>query len=183
MSKFKSITARWLARLGRSRSRATFVCITGSSAKSSTTKMISHILAGQAPVRSQVLTNDFSSCVETLRHIEPAHGYVVCELASGGPGKLQPMIDLVRPSVGVVTLVALEHYSVFRSLEAVAEEKGKLIECLPKSNDPVRRSNRIRRCPSLSNLSRYHCRSRRSFATAWPTLALAVKMIRKPFRA
>ena len=43
------------------------------------------------------------------------------------------MIHLLRPSVGVVTLVALEHYSAFRSLGAVAEEKGKLVEALPKS--------------------------------------------------
>lgn len=43
------------------------------------------------------------------------------------------MIDLVKPSVGVVTLVGLEHYSAFRSLDAVAEEKRKLIEALPKN--------------------------------------------------
>jgi UDP-N-acetylmuramoyl-tripeptide--D-alanyl-D-alanine ligase len=132
MGESKNKSELRLAKLGRSRSRATFVCITGSSAKSSTTEMISHILAGLAPVRSQVLKNCFADCVETLRHIEPAHRYVVCELASEGPGRLQPMIDLLRPSVGVVTLVALEHYSAFRTLEAVAAEKGKLIEGLPK---------------------------------------------------
>jgi UDP-N-acetylmuramoyl-tripeptide--D-alanyl-D-alanine ligase len=35
--------------------------------------------------------------------------------------------------VGVVTLVALEHYKAFRSLEAVAKEKQTLIEALPKN--------------------------------------------------
>lgn len=129
----KDKTESWLATLGRSRSRATFVCVTGSSAKSTTTEMLSHILAGLAPVHSQALQNGFSACVATLRSIEPAHAYVICEVASSGPGSLQPKIDLVRPSVGVVTLVALEHYRAFRSLEAVAEEKGKLIEGLPKN--------------------------------------------------
>ena len=123
----------WLARLGRGRSRATFVCVTGSSAKSSTTAMLSHILSGVAPVYAQVLDNTFLSCVDTLRSIQRAHEYVVCELASGGPGTLQPKLDLLRPSVGVVTLGALEHYTRFRSLEAVAEEKGKLVERLPKN--------------------------------------------------
>jgi hypothetical protein len=51
----------------RSRSRATFVCITGSSAKSSTTAILSHILAGLAPVYSQVPDNTLEDCVETLR--------------------------------------------------------------------------------------------------------------------
>ena len=121
----KEKNEHWLARLSRSRSRATFVCVTGSSAKSSTAEMLSHILAGWAPVQSQVLRNGFSACVETLRSIEPSHGYVVCELASGGPGTLQPMVDLMRPSVGLVTLVALEHYSAFRSLEARGGGKRK----------------------------------------------------------
>lgn len=126
-------TKVWLARLNRSRSRATFVGVTGSSAKSSTTKMLSHILSGIAPVYAQVLANTFLSCVDTLRSIRSEHEYVVSELASGGPGTLQPKIGLLRPSVGVVTLVALEHYARFRSLEAVAEEKGKLVESLPKN--------------------------------------------------
>jgi UDP-N-acetylmuramoyl-tripeptide--D-alanyl-D-alanine ligase len=43
------------------------------------------------------------------------------------------MLDLVKPSVGVVTLVALEHYTAFRSLESVAEEKRKLVESLPRT--------------------------------------------------
>jgi UDP-N-acetylmuramoyl-tripeptide--D-alanyl-D-alanine ligase len=131
-SKIDNVT-RWLAKIRRSRSRATFVCVTGSSAKSSASGMITHILSGLAPVYGQVQDNTLQDCIETLKQIGPAHSYVVCELGSGGPGTLQPKIDLVRPSVGVVTLVALEHYTAFRSVEAVAEEKGRLIEALPKN--------------------------------------------------
>ena len=43
------------------------------------------------------------------------------------------MLDVVRPTVGVVTLVALEHKSAFRTVEGVAEEKVKLVEVLPSS--------------------------------------------------
>jgi UDP-N-acetylmuramoyl-tripeptide--D-alanyl-D-alanine ligase len=43
------------------------------------------------------------------------------------------MLDLLRPSVGVVTLVGLEHYSAFRTLDAVAEEKSKLVKALPNN--------------------------------------------------
>ena len=50
-----------------------------------------------------------------------------------GPGTLRPMLNVLRPTVGVVTLVALEHKSAFRTVEAVAEEKGKLVEVLPAS--------------------------------------------------
>ena len=132
-SHIRHIIPRWQAKVGRYRSRATFVCITGSSAKSSTVGMLSHILEGLAPVHSQILANCFGTSVRTLRAISPPHRYVVCEIGSEGPGTLQRMIDLIKPSVGVVTLVGLEHYSAFRSLDVVAEEKRKLIEALPKS--------------------------------------------------
>jgi UDP-N-acetylmuramoyl-tripeptide--D-alanyl-D-alanine ligase len=95
--------------------------------------MVSHILAGLAPIHRQIVENDRRECVKTLRTTSPAHRYVVCEIGTEGPGTLQPMIDLVKPSVGVVTLVGLEHYSAFRTLDAVAEEKQKLIEALPKN--------------------------------------------------
>lgn len=41
------------------------------------------------------------------------------------------MLNLIRPSVGIVTLVALEHKSAFRKIEAIAKEKQKLVEALP----------------------------------------------------
>ena len=57
--------------------------------------------------------------------------YFVSETGSDGPGTLTPILNVLRPTVGVVTLVALEHKSTFRSIDAVVEEKGKLVEVLP----------------------------------------------------
>jgi UDP-N-acetylmuramoyl-tripeptide--D-alanyl-D-alanine ligase len=128
-----AIIRRSRARLNRYRSRATFVGITGSSGKTTTTAMLSHILAGQAPVASQVVDNQIGSQVRAMNAVSASHRHVICELGTDGPGTLQPMIDLVQPSVGVVTLVALEHFSAFRTLDAVAEEKQKLVEALPES--------------------------------------------------
>ncbi len=131
-SRIDSPIKLWLIKLGRIRSRATFICITGSSGKSTATAMLSHVLRGVAPVHAQVFRNHFRTTAMALREISSDHRFVVCEVGSDGPGTLKPMIDLVRPSVGVVTLVRLEHYSAFRKMDAVAEEKGKLIEALPK---------------------------------------------------
>lgn len=121
------------ARLNRLRSRATFIAVTGSSGKSTVTAMLAQILARVAPTCGQIMKNTLRTCIKTLIRLSPEHRYVVCEIGTGGPGQLQPQINLIRPSVGVVTLVGLEHYSAFRSLEAVAEEKAKLVEALPRS--------------------------------------------------
>ena len=132
-AKISQIVRGLQARSDRYRSGATFVCVTGSSGKTSTVGMLSHILKGQAPVLSQIIENDVKSSFKMLRAISASHRYVVCEIGAGGPGTLQPMIDLFQPSVGLVTLVGLEHYKSFRSLDAVAKEKQKLVEALPRS--------------------------------------------------
>jgi UDP-N-acetylmuramoyl-tripeptide--D-alanyl-D-alanine ligase len=125
--------SRWLTLLRRRQSDATFIGITGSSGKTTTAALLSHILSCQASVHSQVGNNALVSCVATIKSLSPAHRYVVCELGSEGPGTLQPMIELIQPSVAIATLVCLEHYSAFRGLAEVAEEKRKLIEALPKT--------------------------------------------------
>ena len=123
--------AAWRIAYARRRSCATFIAVTGSSGKTTTAVLISHILSSVAPVREQVLRNVYSFHLGSLKNSLPGDGYFVAEIGSDGPGSLQPMIDLIRPSVGVVTLVALEHKSAFRNIEGVAEEKGRLVEGLP----------------------------------------------------
>jgi aminoacyl-tRNA hydrolase len=61
------------------------------------------------------------------------------EFAAAGkelwPIELQARI--ARPQIGVVTHVGSDHLSVFRSIEAVAEEKGKLVAALPTGGTAV----------------------------------------------
>jgi UDP-N-acetylmuramoyl-tripeptide--D-alanyl-D-alanine ligase len=110
---------------------ASYIAVTESSAKSTTTALIAHILSGVAPVHLQVTKNGYHAHVKALQIAPPNHGYFVGEIGAEGPGTLKPMIDLIRPTVGVVTLVRLEHKSAFRSIDAVMQKKGRLIEALP----------------------------------------------------
>ena len=122
---------KWRAKYVRWRSRAIFIAVTGSSGKSTTVGLTSHLLSGVAPVRTQVIRSYCEAHIGALQHSPPDDGFYVGEIGTWGPGTLQPAIDLIRPSVGIVTLVALEHKSAFRTIEAVAEEKQKLVEALP----------------------------------------------------
>ncbi len=137
--------AKWIGRLRRSRrrkardaglakasarrlaSKATFVGVTGSSAKSTTVALLSHILRAGGEVGEQVEHNVLSVLSKTL--LKPlARHFVVVELGMGKPDSVRTMAELLKPDVGIVTLVGLEHYSAFRSREAVGQEKGALIE-------------------------------------------------------
>ena len=122
---------RWRAIYARRRSSANYIAVTGSSAKSTTTGLIAHILSGVAPVRARVTGNTLRFHVSSLRRPPPDDGYYVGEIGASGPTTLQPMLDLIKPNVGVVTLVRLEHKSAFRSIEGVFQEKAKLVEALP----------------------------------------------------
>lgn len=114
----------------RRRSQATFIAVTGSSAKSTTTALISHILSGAAPVQTRLVSNGYAAYIRSLQ-ARPRDGYFVGEIGAEGPDTLLPILQLMQPSVGVVTLVALEHKSAFGTVDAVATEKQRLVEALP----------------------------------------------------
>lgn len=121
------------AKRGRARSKATFIAITGSSGKSTATSLLGHLLANHGTVYSQFLANSMRSLVNTLYKRMQRAGdldYVVFEAGAHGMGTIKPMADIFRPHVAVVTMVRLEHYSSFRKIENVAEEKSTLLDAL-----------------------------------------------------
>jgi len=77
------------------------------------------------------------STAETLMQIRRQHRFVVLEMSGAKKNVLDLPIRLARPDIGVLTLIRREHYSAFRSLEAIGEEKGKLVLRLPKNGVAV----------------------------------------------
>jgi UDP-N-acetylmuramoyl-tripeptide--D-alanyl-D-alanine ligase len=62
---------------------------------------------------------------------------VIVEMGARGVGHIAELCRLARPSIGVVTRVALVHSELFGSIEAVAQGKGELIESLPADGTAV----------------------------------------------
>jgi len=149
----KNELKRNYARFKRSGSKATFIAITGSSAKSTTVALLSHILSATAKVKTQVLYNDDDSTWKTLANLRREHDYVVLEQGTSGPGDILTLARVVRPDIAIVTLVGLEHYSAFRSKEAVAKEKGSLVEALPQNGLAILNKDDPR-VVAMSNLTR-----------------------------
>ncbi|MGI9522039.1 MAG: Mur ligase family protein, partial [Hyphomicrobiaceae bacterium] len=119
------------ARFNRNRSNATFIAITGSSAKTTTSALLAHLLSGMEETHVQALDNELRDCISTLRTMSRHNRFVVCEVGATKPGSVKPMVDLLKPSIGIVTMVALEHKSSFRTCEAVQEDKQTLVSGLP----------------------------------------------------
>jgi UDP-N-acetylmuramoyl-tripeptide--D-alanyl-D-alanine ligase len=93
--------------------------------------LLSHILESTKKVRAQSIKNGVANTVKTLGALENDEACVVLEIGTAGPGQIAEAAKFVRPDVAIVTLVALEHYSVFRNLANVAKEKSSLVKALP----------------------------------------------------
>ncbi|MDO9195025.1 aminoacyl-tRNA hydrolase, partial [Rhodoferax sp.] len=59
------------------------------------------------------------------------------ELSEDQPGAMQEILDLVQPSIGIVTVVQDDHLSAFASRDHLAAEMGQLIASLPATGTAV----------------------------------------------
>jgi UDP-N-acetylmuramoyl-tripeptide--D-alanyl-D-alanine ligase len=116
-----------LAKLNRVSHPATFIAITGSSGKSTTTALLAHVLKGHQPTYRSVFTNSLRGVTQAVFQAPRADKFIVLEVGASTKGSVAQLADIVRPDIAIVTMVGLEHYSVFRSREAVGEEKGHLV--------------------------------------------------------
>lgn len=109
-----------------------FIGVTGSAGKTTTKDLLHAMLASHVPSsKSLDSNNQLYSVARTLLATSPRQLHCVQELGASEPGGLDPMLDLLRPGVGVVTVVGTDHFKSFRSLQAVADEKCRLISALP----------------------------------------------------
>jgi aminoacyl-tRNA hydrolase len=110
----------------------TFIGITGSAGKTTTKDLVVAILSARGKVASVAGSpNDNDALDRLVLRVRASDRYCVAEVGAYRPGCLDRSVRTVKPTVGVLTVIAQEHYGAFRTLEAVASEKRKLIDCLP----------------------------------------------------
>jgi UDP-N-acetylmuramyl pentapeptide synthase len=105
---------------------------TGSCGKTTTHELIGAILSSRYKGRtSRQLYNGPHHVAKTLLTVFPWHQFCAHEIGSSGPGVMARSLRIFRPRVGVVTHIGKDHRTNFRTLDATAAEKGKLVEVLP----------------------------------------------------
>lgn len=62
---------------------------------------------------------------------------LVLEMGVDHPGDMDHLLGIVKPDIAVLTFVGSAHYEFFGSIEAVAQEKSKLIASLDKSGTAI----------------------------------------------
>jgi UDP-N-acetylmuramoyl-tripeptide--D-alanyl-D-alanine ligase len=121
-----------LARIHRRRLEgAPFIGITGSCAKTTTKTLLADILSGPYQVACNPGSKNRTITLADTMLKTQKDGVCIQEFGASGIGTLDAMIAFFKPTVAVVTTVMRDHYSAFRSMEAIAREKTKLVAALP----------------------------------------------------
>ncbi len=141
----KYYTAR--ARRGRRRCK-TYVGITGSCGKSTTTYLTGALLEGEGSTEMGMLRNVPLIVLQRLGDVRRRVDFMVQEISGHKPGSLKRLGGIVEPDIAVVTTVGHDHYTSFRNLvekgdgetavsdrylDAIATEKGRLVSSLRKT--------------------------------------------------
>lgn len=81
----------------------------------------------------------------SLRTHEDYPDTLILEIGSDRPGNIASLTDIAPPKIGIVTGVAESHAQNFLNMDAIAKEKGSLIERIPKDGYAVlnRDDNRV----------------------------------------
>jgi len=129
------LARRWRPWLAHTR----FIGVTGSAGKTTTKDLLHAALARRhRTVKSEDSLNQLYNVARTLLKVRPrTTQFCVQEVGLNRPGVIHEMAELLRPHVGIVTIVGTDHLSNFLSREAIATEKGRLIEWLEPSGIAV----------------------------------------------
>ena len=107
-----------------------YVGVTGSAGKTTTAKLIGVVLSTDGPCYVGAGYEGIGTTTPDLTGLPADSKFCVHELYGTRPGRLKPALRILRPQIGVVTTVGMDHRKNFRSLEATALEKGRLVEFL-----------------------------------------------------
>ncbi len=116
-----------LGRAGRARAGAKIVGVTGSVGKTSVKEGLRTVLATFGTTHaSRASYNNHWGVPLTLASLDPSAAFAAVEMGMNHAGELLALTDIVRPHVGVVTMVAPAHLEFFDGIEAIARAKAEI---------------------------------------------------------
>lgn len=123
------------ARLILRKIRLPIIGITGSTGKTSTREAVAAVLGRRFHVfHNQANFNGRFGLPISLGRLTPEHQVAVLEMACDSFDEITHLSELTHPQVGIVTTVNHAHLAYLGTLEAIAQEKGRLVEALPPAD-------------------------------------------------
>lgn len=123
-----SIAKKWRLFL----KKPAFIGIAGSAGKTTTKELLVGILSyRQEGIGTLLSLNALPEVAKVILRVRRRHDYCVAEISEDRPGAMDPVLTLLQPSIGIVTVIKDDHLAAFTSREALTAEMGKLVAALP----------------------------------------------------
>ena len=148
-----------LAAVHRRQFHIPVVAITGSTGKTTTKEMVSHILSKRwRLLKTQGNFNNSIGVPRTLLGLNQRHEAAVIEMGVDQEGQTTRLCEIANPALGVITNVGTDHLEFFGNLEGSARAKAELLANLPNDgvvmlnadDDYFDRFSREATCPVVS---------------------------------
>lgn len=106
--------------------------VTGSSGKTTTKDMVAAVLAsGWQVLKTRGNFNNEIGLPLTLLDLTPQHGAAVVEMGMRGPGEIDALCRLARPTGAIINQIGVAHLGRLGSVENIARAKGEILEHVP----------------------------------------------------
>jgi UDP-N-acetylmuramoyl-tripeptide--D-alanyl-D-alanine ligase len=113
----------------RNQCGARIVGVTGSVGKTSTKRILSHLLSFQgATYATKGNFNNHIGVPLTLANMPENIDYAVIEMGMNHAGEIRSLTNQARPHVAIITAVAAAHLEFFDSIEGIADAKSEIME-------------------------------------------------------
>lgn len=107
--------------------------ITGSNGKTTVKEMVASIFSlGEPGLKTHGNLNNEIGVPLTLLRIKPEHKWAVVEMGASGPGEINSLAKITRPTVALINNVAAAHIAGFGSVKQIAITKGEIYQYLPE---------------------------------------------------
>ena len=136
-----AVARRFLADAARRMARypGRVIGITGSYGKTTTKHIVGELLAARFRVfKTPAGVNTTMGITRVIREeLSDQHEIFVVEASAYGPGEIAEVCGIVRPTLGILTAVGVQHLERFGTPERIAEAKYELIAALPDAGPAV----------------------------------------------
>ncbi len=114
------------------------VGVAGSNGKTTVKEMTAAILERRGPtLATRGNLNNHIGVPLTLHRLDAGQRHAVVEIGANHPGEVAALVELARPTVGLITNAGAEHLEGFGSIEGVARAEGEMVAGLAPSATAV----------------------------------------------
>ncbi len=115
-----------------------FIGIAGSAGKTTTKELLHGVLSyRQRGLSNPSSLNALPEVAKVVLRLRPGHDFCIAELSEDKPGIMDAPLALLRPSIGIVTVLGSDHLSAFGSRDGIVKEVGKMVAALPATGTAV----------------------------------------------